>query len=446
MSHNNLPTKPQDSTAGPQSEPGVSQTGRLAKVVGDNIQDIRGNAKWDAIKLVFQHEKWLPYVLWMWSAMSALIVALYQKLSGIPIDWLIIGLLVVFSIAPALLAFILIKRKPHSSTETALQQAPRATDVEPAGEAERAKKVEGLEARIHELGSENIALVKARDYAIEAHEKARHEIERLRHDAVTHSIQISSRDAEIEALKTKYGWVDGIIEYQRKGLRKYVLVERCEVDSSPLSSGKLYVWLTFHVRNYSMFYVSIPMHKGDEIRSSIRFNGEPISRTAKVEENKVIDLPPYRSNYFKIRQWVNPDEAKDISETLKTTGNLFDFSEAIIPIKADKFPNDEEAKLDLTSGMGNADLDNKIIELGNANARLRSELTSWQEHAAYLGELNIALGACYHAYNQSERREPLTQEAFASLKMRISRALSNRPGEPKEMADFYDELPPIPLT
>jgi uncharacterized membrane protein len=256
--------------------------------------------------------------------------------------------------------------------------------------------------------------------------------------------EASSKSAAKDLYSGK--WLDTIVDYQRKGLRKYVLVEKCDINLSPLSQGKRYFEFTFHVTNYSMFNVSIPMAEYDVVKGSIHFNGDPISREAKLVENKVTGLQPYGRNYFKIWQWVSIDEAKDIPATLEKVGNLFDFSKAIVYVRADKFLDEEAAKLDLTRGMQNADLENKIIELGNANAQLRREITSWQERATYIEELTLALGACYQAYNQAERGESLSKEAFDNLKMRISHALSHSPNEPKMLFNFYDELPPIPAS
>jgi len=240
------------------------------------------------------------------------------------------------------------------------------------------------------------------------------------------------------------GWIHTIVDYQRRGLRKYVLVEKCEINPSPLVDGKRYFELTFHVRNYSMFYVSIPMAKYDPVKGTIRFKGDPISGDAKLTENQVTNLEPYGRNYFKVWQWVNnPDETKEIPATLEKVGNLFDFSETVIPIKADRFPDDSAAKLDLTRGMQNADLENKIVELKNANTQLSREIALRQEQANYISVLYVALGACYQAYNQSERKEMLSKESFGDLKKRISYALSCRPNEPRAMFDFYDELPPM---
>jgi hypothetical protein len=266
------------------------------------------------------------------------------------------------------------------------------------------------------------------------------EIQRLSADVEEKDNRIEEREAESSAP----GWINAIVDYQRRGLRKYVLVEKCEVNASPLLKGKRYVEFTFHVRNYSMFHATIPMSMDAPVEGSIYFKGDRLSGTAKLVENKVVKLRPYLLEPLKIHQWVDADEVKDIPETLDNVGNLFDFSKATIYIKADEFPNDKADTLDLTRGMQNAGLENGIIELKNTNAQLRGEIATWRERAGYIEELYLALGACYQAYNQAERREALSKEVFENLKMRISHALSYRPNEPKSQSDFYDELPSIP--
>lgn len=236
-----------------------------------------------------------------------------------------------------------------------------------------------------------------------------------------------------------------IIEYQRKGLRKYVLVEKCEINSSPLSTGKLYVEFTFHVVNYSMFYVSIPMAEGEAIKGSIHFKGDMLSGPVKLVENNVKNSPPYARDYFKVRQWVSAHEATDISETLKTSGNLFDFSNAIVPIRGgDKFTNVEEAQLDLTRGMQNTDLGNKIVELGNENIWLRRSISLWQDCLGKIEELTRTLGMFYLAYNQLEQGEILSQETANNLKGRCAQSLHRCFHNNKITDDYTDNLPAMP--
>jgi uncharacterized membrane protein len=173
----------------------------------------------------------------------------------------------------------------------------------------------------------------------------------------------SERIKELERENDTLQWLYKIAKYQRNDLQKYVLVDKCEINLSPLTNGKSYFEFTFHVINYSIFYISIPMLEYDPVKGAIQFKGDPLSREAKLAENRVTALQPYGRNYFKVWQWVNQDEAKDIPATLEKVGNLFDFSKAIVYVRADKFPDDEVAKLDLTRGMQNAALENRIIQL-----------------------------------------------------------------------------------
>jgi hypothetical protein len=300
------------------------------------------------------------------------------------------------------------------------------------------------EFELEKLEGEKATLEGNRQKDAQTIEQQRIRIERLQEDAITQSIRVSAYESDVQRLKTKYEWVDEIVEYQRNGLRKYVLVEKCDINPTHLSVGKRFVEFTFTVFNYSMFGVSIPMSGDVLIEGSIYFKGDRLSGAAKLIENKIIKLPPYHSTVFKIHQWVDPDEAKDITDTLSNDGNLFDFSKAVIYVKADKFPEDEAAKLDLSRGMQNAEVENKFVKLGNANARLRIEISAWKEWAGIIAEMKLALGACYQAYNQAERGEALSEEALNNLKMRISHALSTMPNEPRWLFEIKDELPPTP--
>lgn len=253
--------------------------------------------------------------------------------------------------------------------------------------------------------------------------------------------------SELPTIPIKQGcpdeWLYYAAGYEIKRLEYFTLVENCTINSSYLSEGKLYVDLTFSVINLSIYKVSIPMSKGVVIEGSILFKGEPLSGTAKLFDNDIKHKNPTERGEFVIRQWVNSHEAADILDTLKKSGNLFDFSEAIVYIKGDEFPNEKAAKLDLTCGMQNARLENTLIQLENDNAQLRSEINSLKESAKYIEELTLALGVCYLAYNQLEHGELLSEESIKSVKMRISHALSHCPGSPEMLFNFFDKLPPI---
>lgn len=235
------------------------------------------------------------------------------------------------------------------------------------------------------------------------------------------------------------------IEYQRKDLRKYVLVESLEINSSQLSEGKLYVDFTFHTCNYSIFYVSIPLDAGDPIKGYILFKGKMLSGAVKMFDNRMKNSPPYYKDYFTIRQWVSPEEAKDISETLKTSGNLFDFSDAIIPIKGgDKSPEAEEAQLDLTRAMMNAETENKIVQLETALSQHKDEISRWKTHADRLYGLGLLYGMAQEADDIIDLfKGSLTEEQVKHLDAQINSGLDNCLGAAARDS-YYLNAPPIP--
>jgi hypothetical protein len=242
------------------------------------------------------------------------------------------------------------------------------------------------------------------------------------------------------------GWIDTIVDYQRRGLRKYVLVEKCEVSLAPLIAGKPYFELTFHVRNYSMFYVSIPMAKYDPVKGTIRFKGDPISGNAKLTDNQVTNLEPYGRNYFKVWQWVNnPDEAKEIPATLEKVGNLFDFSETVIPIKADRFPDDSEAKLDLTRGMQNAELENRVIQLEALHGQRALESAEWQKYTDIIYRLNLVYGMALQVdYTIGfPGHTPLPKEILDYLKAHIDSAIHQCLGA-SVRDSYFEHVQPVP--
>jgi hypothetical protein len=256
--------------------------------------------------------------------------------------------------------------------------------------------------------------------------------------------RIAELEKELDARK----WVNEIVEYQRKCLQRYVLVVSCEIDHTFFSQGKLYIEFTFKIVNYSMFYVSIPMPLEAVIEGPILFKGDRLSGTAKLVRNAVKNCPPYGRKSFTIRQWVNSDEGKDIPETLNTVGNRFDFSEAIIYIKADEFPDDKPAELNLSSGMQNAELENKIVELGNANKRLNEWLSLWRDRTSKIEELTRVLGMFYLAYNQLRQGTWLTTEAGNYLRGEFASALHRCFNDNKIVDEYLDNpcMYPVPVS
>jgi hypothetical protein len=236
-----------------------------------------------------------------------------------------------------------------------------------------------------------------------------------------------------------------IADYQRKTLRRYALVEKCEIDSAPLSQGKRYVEFAFSVMNYSMYYVSIPMSKDVVLEGSILFKGDKLSGGAKLVMNEVKDCPPQSSRSFKIRQWVSSDEAADILETLKTSGNLFDFTEAEVYVSGgDKHPDVEVDRLDLTRGMLNADLKNKVIQLEAAQSQYEDRISRWKT----LADVMYQLGLLYGMAQQAEHiinffHGSLTQEQMKYLDSHINSGIHQCLGAAARDS-YYERVPPIP--
>jgi hypothetical protein len=324
---------------------------------------------------------------------------------------------------------------PHKTGE--LEERPRKlnqADFEKQGE------------RIKELEGEIAALEKARQYASDLYEKARDDNEVL-------LASLISKTTDLES----YEWLHTVVRYQLNGLRKYVLVGNCTVNVNPFSEGRRYLEITFNLQNFSMFHVSIPMPVDAVIEGSIHFKGEMLSGVAKLVVNKVAALPPYGINTLTIRQWVNTDEVTDISETLKVSGNLFDFSKAIVYIKADEFPDMEAAKLDLTRGMQDAELENEIIrlkaELEGEGARRESLKAQYDANAAeharrarIVRSLNYARGAALIVMHQIGEDEPVSKGTLQYLASVISPVLENYFDESRIFEWFGDTLQNIPDT
>lgn len=233
-----------------------------------------------------------------------------------------------------------------------------------------------------------------------------------------------------------------IAEYGIKRLQKFVLVESCTVESSELTEG--YIDFIFSILNLSLYSVSIPVLTGTIIEGSILFKGKMLSGGAKLVENSARNISPTGQGSFKIRQWVNQKEANDISETLKKSGNLFDFSNTVVNIRNDDFPEAQAVRLDLTRVMLRAGLENKIVELENENSWLSKGLDLWWERTDKVIELTRTLGMFYLAYNQSEQGELLTQETGKNLRGRFARALHHCFHDDKIVDDYLDNSAKFP--
>jgi hypothetical protein len=241
-----------------------------------------------------------------------------------------------------------------------------------------------------------------------------------------------------------YNWAHEIADYETRRVQKFIIVEDCEIDASHLAKGEFYLDFKFPILNLSMFTISILMAEGTVVENSILFKGGMLSREAKLAKNHVKHVNPTDRSDFTIRQWVNPEERTEIMQILKKSGNLFDFSQAVVNVSIDEFPQAGSMKLDLTGGMRNASLENKVIELGNSNACLKKGLTLWQERAKNIEELTRTLGMLYLAYNQLEQGETLSNATANNLKGRFAQALRFCFHDNGIVDEYCDNLPPLP--
>jgi hypothetical protein len=185
--------------------------------------------------------------------------------------------------------------------------------------------------------------------------------------------------------------LNSLAKFEKQHLGKFVLVENCIIDISPLASDKDYIDVNFSIHNLSMYSVSIPAPDGTVIENPIYFNGELLSRGAKLFNNEVRNISPTKKGSFTIRQWVDSEHATKIVETLKKSGNLFNFSEAVVRVSIDG-DTDNGAKLDLTRGMQNAALEKNIKELESLIPLHQLEISEWRRHVVMIAALNRVLG------------------------------------------------------
>jgi len=117
----------------------------------------------------------------------------------------------------------------------------------------------------------------------------------------------------------------------------------------------------------------------------------------------------------------------------------------LVTIKGgDKHQDVEMKELDLTRGMQNAGVENKIIELDNENNWLKRGIALWQVRADNLEELIRTLGMFYLAYNILEQNEMLTKDTANNLKGRFAQALQHCFHDNKIEYAYCDNLPPFP--
>jgi hypothetical protein len=376
-------------------------------------------------------------VVWV---ISALLV-LFGQLHGVPLG-VCFGLLIAFSFVLLLVLIFIIQKRPSESIGSWLPD----TSTLPTEKLERKLKpqnegeLEELRNRIAELEGEKGELQRQINNLNAGVETYRETEDRLIKERDLFKGERDSLQAGIDARK----WEHESANDELKHLKKFVLVDGCVIKDSSLSEGELFIDFNFSVLNLSMFTVSISMSEFDVIKGSIFFRGKPLNREAKLIGHNVNHLLSPDRRDFTIRQWVNESEARDIAETLKTSGNLFDFSRANVYISVKERPDKNPVSLDLTRVMERVSLENKIVELGKENSRLSEGITLWNSRASKIGELTRTLGMFYLAYNQTEQREVLSKDTGNNLKGRFMQAL-NYCFHVNRIVDAYsDNLPAFP--
>lgn len=253
------------------------------------VREIRGNALWDAIKFI------------LWIAGSALVntgalAILVRYFSAIALDvWLIIG---VFILSFLFIGIgFLIARRQRKQHET---KTPAAESLN----AEHAKTLEQLNERIGELEREKAALEKARENAGNLYERARQDI-------VTKDIQISSRDSELETLKSKYGWLHQQAEQDKRSIGKYVYIIFSKVKYDGLDEIDPHIEIFFNIINASVYDIVIDK----EIQNgAVYFNNTELNpKQAKLDGSlHSISRGENEQRHLVIKQWVSPELAKRI--------------------------------------------------------------------------------------------------------------------------------------
>ncbi len=253
-------------------------------------------------------------------------------------------------------------------------------------------------------------------------------IERQEEEMREMGIRLFNKDDEtdglklqIERLNSKYGWLSEIAEKERKALSKYVLVENCTVSPHLDSEELPYLIFDFNVINNSVYTVSLT----DSINGFIKFKGQPLDKNARLFGEPMKNCPHNGRSSFRIRQPVHPSEAVLISEALKKSGNLFDFSELIVAaVIVGENPAKEPARLDLTRGMQNADLENKIIVLENEINQVRQESKEAIERERRNTALTKAIEGGAALYLELDEGRPIRDQRLARWRSDATNILS----------------------
>jgi hypothetical protein len=199
MSNPNLPTEQKDNTTSPQTE-AASSMGKVSKAVGGHIGDIRGNAKWELVKYLYNNRgAVLAYLYVGWAAMNTVVAYLIRHFRGEPIDWLIIGLLALVSVIPiVMLTFVLLgKRRERAALNPEVSMTAMAETM-PVSEVEQFTT------------SDAKALEKAQDAA--ADWQAKHGVLQSERDAsrVDLNTVTEERDRLLEVVGHKEQMIEGL--------------------------------------------------------------------------------------------------------------------------------------------------------------------------------------------------------------------------------------------
>jgi hypothetical protein len=268
MSNTNPPTDPQDTPAAIQPGENVSQWGKLARLVRGQVSDIRGNAKWDALKFIYNHHiKLSALVLTGWAAMNGVITALIQKFRGVPLDWLIIGMLAVLSVIPLLIVMVLgwriVKALLHSPAGSAL----------PSDDQAPAELVTGS------VITETVP--------------AKNEL----------AVPVDSETIYLNALLCEHAENDEI------NIQRVVRAFECLLDITRLDHINPTIDFTFTIFNGSVYEISI----SDTIGGYIKFTNEELYMPKKMESNEAKNISRGSYGHFTIRQVLSDSDVRSIS-------------------------------------------------------------------------------------------------------------------------------------
>jgi hypothetical protein len=255
------------------------------------VREIRGNALWDGIKFIL----WIAGVALLNTGVLTVLARYFSTIT--PDAWLII-VTFLLSFLFINIGFLIARRQRKRHPESL--PTPKEENLN----TENSRVAEQLNERIEELEREKTALEKARDYASNLYERARKEIE-------TKDIQISSRDSELETLKSKYGWLHEQAERDKRGISKYVYIIFSKVKYEGLDEIEPHIEIFFNIINASVYSIIIDK---DIKGGAVYFNSTELNpKQAKIDGSlHPISRGENEKRFLVIKQWVSPELAKRI--------------------------------------------------------------------------------------------------------------------------------------